>query len=133
MAIGERFREIRRGRNLKQTEFSQSIGISQSALVAYERSDREPPATAVAALCEAYSVSTDWALLGRGLPYRDDQMAIFERALRLAKEYLPKFVESPTIDQEVEFTTLLCRYLIENGAISKEMVEALGSRRAANE
>ena len=133
MSIGERFREIRRGKNLKQIEFSQIVGISQSALVSYERGEREPPAAAIASLCETYDVSPDWALMGRGVPYREDQIAIFERALRLAKEYLPKFVESPTIEDEVEFTTLLCRYLIENGAISKEMVEALGSRRAANE
>jgi transcriptional regulator with XRE-family HTH domain len=133
MSIGERFREIRRGKNLKQIDFSQKIGISQSALVSYERGEREPPAAAIASFCEAYDVSPDWVLLGRGVAYREDQIAIYERAMRLAKEYLPKFVESPTIDQEVEFTTLLCRYLIENGAISKEMIEALGSRRTANE
>lgn len=133
MSIGERFREIRRGRNLKQTEFSQAIGISQSALVSYERGEREPPAAAIASLCKNFDVSPDWALLGRGVPYREDQIALFERSIRLAREHLPKHLESPTIDKEIEFTKLLYRYLLENGSISAEMAEALGGRRAANE
>lgn len=133
MSIGERFREIRRGKNLTQIEFSQLISISQSALVSYERGEREPPAAAIASVCEAYNVSPDWLLLGRGVPYRDEEILLLERAIRLAKEHLPKHMESPTVEKEIEFTTLLYRYLVENGAISREMVEVLGSRRAANE
>lgn len=133
MSIGERFREIRRGKNLKQTEFSQAIGISQSALVSYERGEREPPAAAVASVCETYRISPDWLLLGRGVPYRDDDIQLVERALRLAKEHLPSNMELPTIDAEIEFTKLIYRYLIENGKISREMAEALGSRSAVNE
>lgn len=133
MSIGERFREIRRGKNLKQTEFSQAIGISQSALVSYERGEREPPAAAIASLCKTFDVSPDWALLGRGVPNRQDQVALFERSMRLAKEHLPKHTETATIEQEIEFTKLLYRYLLENGSISREMAEALGNRKAANE
>ena len=64
--IGARFREVRRANNLTQVDFSKSIGISQSALVSYERGEREPPAAAIAALSETYNLSADWILLGRG-------------------------------------------------------------------
>lgn len=133
MSIGARFREIRQLNGLKQVDFAQQLGMSQSALVAYERGEREPPAAAIAALCESFDISPDWALLGRGIAQRSDQIALFERAIRLAKEYLPKHMEMPTIEKEIEFTTLLYRYLVENGTISKEMTEALGNRSAANE
>lgn len=133
MSIGERFREIRRSKNLKQIDFAQAIGISQSALVTYERGERDPPAAAIVALCRTFDVNPDWALMGRGATFRADQIGLLERAVRVAKEYLAKHMEEPTIEKEIEFTTLLYHYLIENGKISMEMTEALGSRRAANE
>ncbi|PZU43799.1 MAG: hypothetical protein DI568_16845 [Sphingomonas sp.] len=133
VSIGQRFGEVRRLRGETQIVFSRSVGISQSALVAYEQGDRDPPATAIAALCERYRVNSDWILLGAGIPFRASQVEMFRRAIRLAKEILPKHQESPTLDDEIELAALIYDHLLGYGEVSAEKAGNLLERKAANE
>ncbi|HYK91113.1 MAG TPA: helix-turn-helix transcriptional regulator [Acidobacteriota bacterium] len=62
-AIGRRVREIR-GFELKQTEFAEILGISQTQLSKYERGKTVPTPEILVKLKKYSGRSTDWILTG---------------------------------------------------------------------
>jgi transcriptional regulator with XRE-family HTH domain len=62
-AIGRRVREIR-GFDLKQTEFAQILGISQTQLSKYERGKSVPTPEILVKLKRFSKKSIDWILTG---------------------------------------------------------------------
>jgi len=62
-AIGRRVREIR-GFDLKQTEFSEILGISQTQLSKYERGKSAPTPEILLRLKRHSRKSVDWILTG---------------------------------------------------------------------
>ncbi|MGL5839647.1 MAG: helix-turn-helix domain-containing protein [Sphingorhabdus sp.] len=133
MTIGQRFFEIRRRAGETQTEFAAKLGISQSALVTYERNDRDPPASAMVSLCKKYGVSPTWLLMGNGIPHRANEIETMEMAVNLAKDFTLKYSVEPNRNDEVGLAKLYFQYLLENGDISNEMADLLATRRAVNE
>lgn len=133
MTIGQRFFEVRRARKATQIEFAAKLGLSQSALVAYERGDRDPPAAAIAKLCQEYRVDPTWLLTGSGIMLRDGLLQMFEQAIRLAKDFNLKYEATPSRENEINLAKLFFQYLLENGTISDDMADLLTRRMAANE
>ncbi len=64
MDFGTRLKELRTRRGMQQAQLGQAVGVSASAVGAYERGQREPTLAVLAALADALGVSAD-ALLGR--------------------------------------------------------------------
>lgn len=133
MTIGQRFFEVRRAKKATQIEFAAKLGLSQSALVAYERGDRDPPAAAIAKLCQEYRVDPTWLLTGSGIMLRDGLLEMFEQAIRLAKDFNLKYEATPSRENEINLAKLFFQYLLENGTISDDMADLLTRRMAANE
>ncbi len=133
MTIGQRFFEVRRAKKATQIEFAAKLGLSQSALVAYERGDRDPPAAAIAKLCQEYRVDPTWLLTGSGIMLRDGLLQMFEQAIRLAKDFNLKYEATPSRENEIDLAKLFFQYLLENGTISDDMADLLTRRMAANE
>ena len=133
MTIGQRFFEVRRAKKATQINFARNLGISQSALVAYERSERDPPASAIAKICQEYRVDPTWLLSGSGIMFRDNLLQMFEQAIRLAKDFNLKYEATPSWENEINLAKLFFQYLLENGTISDDMADLLTRRMAANE
>lgn len=129
--IGRRLNEIRRLKGLNQIEFAAKIGVSQTALVAYERGDRDPPASALVALGDEFDVRAEWILSGTGLPFRGKEADLFKEVYSLERDH--PLQGSPTDEEKMQYRILLHRYLLENGTISKPMLESLSGRKAFNE
>lgn len=60
--IGDRLRDLRESRNLKQTDVANSLCISNKILSSYERNISMPTIENLKNLCEFYNVSADFLL-----------------------------------------------------------------------
>lgn len=58
MNFGERLRQLRKDKNLTQDQLAKELGISRSALVHYERNEREPGFEAIKKLEDYFGIST---------------------------------------------------------------------------
>ena len=64
MDFGTRLKQLRTERGMQQSQLGQAVGVSASAVGAYERGQREPTLAVLSALADFFGVSAD-ALLGR--------------------------------------------------------------------
>lgn len=133
MTVGQRMYEIRRDSGLNQTNFGKLVGMSQSAVGVYESGERDPPVSAVVRACQTRGIDPNWLLFGSGIKYRETQLELLERAMRLGKDFTLKYEANPTREGEIELTKLYYQYLLENGTISNEMADRLARRVAVNE
>jgi transcriptional regulator with XRE-family HTH domain len=62
MTFGDRLRTLRNERKLLQSQFGDIFGLSQSAIGAYERNEREPSLSHIVAFADYYGVSVDFLL-----------------------------------------------------------------------
>lgn len=62
--FGERLRDLRKEKNLLQSEFGEMFELSSSAIGAYERNEREPSYYHLLTFADFFNVSLDY-LLGR--------------------------------------------------------------------
>ena len=60
--IGDRLRDLRESRNLKQTDVANALCISNKILSSYERNISVPTLDNLKHLCEFYNVSADYLL-----------------------------------------------------------------------
>lgn len=60
--IGDRLRDLREARNLKQTDVANALCISNKILSSYERNISVPTIDNLKHLCEFYNVSADYLL-----------------------------------------------------------------------
>ena len=130
MTIGARFFEVRRGYGLHQADVAAEIGISQAALVNYEKGARDPPATTIIAFAQAYKVSPAWLLTGEG---RSDQASLdetYELSIDTAWDYLARSVDTVEKESLIKLGSALFQYLLEHGSISGAMSEKLLSLSA---
>lgn len=58
--FSDRLKELRQSLNLTQQEFVSDIGITASALSAYEKNQKKPSIGVVKGIAEKYNVSIDW-------------------------------------------------------------------------
>lgn len=62
--FGERLRDLRKDKNLLQSEFGDRFDLSPSAIGSYERNEREPAYHHLVAFADFFRVSLDY-LMGR--------------------------------------------------------------------
>lgn len=60
--VGDRLRDLRESRNLKQTDVANALNISNKILSSYERNISMPTIDNLKNLCEFYNVSADYLL-----------------------------------------------------------------------
>jgi transcriptional regulator with XRE-family HTH domain len=81
--IGGRLASIRQQTGLTQIPFAKRIGVSQTALVAYEKSERDPPASAIALTCAEFGIAPEWLLMGTGPKTKIDAPTLVEMISRI--------------------------------------------------
>ncbi len=74
MNFGTQLKTLRTARGLRQEQVADAVGVSASAIGAYERGKREPTLAVLAALADFFGVSVD-TLLGRMLPPQEKRCA----------------------------------------------------------
>ncbi|MGV8939057.1 MAG: helix-turn-helix domain-containing protein [Allorhizobium sp.] len=75
-ALGSRLRAVReRLRYEEREEFAAKLGISKSALAYYERGERVPDASTLAAYHEQFGVDVTWIVTGSGEMFNDPSKA----------------------------------------------------------
>lgn len=98
--MGRRIALLRRSRGMTQRQLAKALGLSPSAIGMYEQERRQPSAEQVVAICQVFSVSTQWLLTGK--PYTT---ADFRADLRLLLSLPP---EAPDRDPpETDLRALL--------------------------
>lgn len=60
--LGDRLRDLREARDLRQNEVAAALNISNKLLSSYERNISIPPADTIKKLCEYYNASADYLL-----------------------------------------------------------------------
>jgi len=71
--FGDRLRDLRREKDMMQSEFGEIFGLSPSAIGSYERGEREPTIELIIAFAEFFGVSLDY-MLGRA----EERMSVSE-------------------------------------------------------
>ncbi len=61
-SIGERIRELRQSKNLRQEQVAKIIGVDRSAVTAYENGTRQPTFDTLVSMARLFHVSTDYLL-----------------------------------------------------------------------
>lgn len=74
MDIGERIRQSRKEKGLKQEELAEKASISRVAVGNYERSDRIPPLDIAGRIADALGVSLDYLMTGDTSETTDDEL-----------------------------------------------------------
>ncbi len=64
--IGERIKEIRRLKNIKQIELAKRLNLKASALSQMESNKIKPSIETMTKLCEAYGLNLHWLITGKG-------------------------------------------------------------------
>lgn len=82
MTIGERIKEIRTQKGIKQKELANKIGISYVMLSQYERGERKPKLGMIDKIALALDVQPIELAYGKNNPFVDDT----KRMIRLIKE-----------------------------------------------
>ncbi len=65
MNIGERIKNLRKGKNWNQAELGAKIGLGDKAISSFEKERNAPSAEIVIKLSEIFEVSTDYLLTGK--------------------------------------------------------------------
>lgn len=105
MLFGERLRELRIDRDIKQDEIAQHLGITRQAYGKYESDERQPSYNTLIKIADYYNISLDY-LLGRTnikTPYyvireirNDDEAEYFDYTMSILRRNVKnlKFIYS---------------------------------------
>ena len=64
--MNNRIKELRKKLNLKQATFGERIGISESAVCAFENGRRTPSEQSIKSICREFNVNYAWLVYGQG-------------------------------------------------------------------
>lgn len=110
----ERMRQLRRNKNLSQSELAEQVGVHFTQIGRYERGDSQPSAEVFARIATALGVSTDYLIEGASHPEATAKARFEDR------ELLAQF-------QEVE------RLPEQDKAVIKNLLDAFLVRRKVRE
>ena len=85
---------------MTQRQLAKALSVSPSAIGMYEQGRRQPSADLIVAICQMFSVSTQWLLTGKPYTKLD-----FRQDLRMLLSFPPEETERP--EQEPELRALL--------------------------
>ncbi len=91
--MNQRLKLLRKQFNLNQSEFALRIGVSQSAVAAWESGIRNPIDAIVQSICREFGVSEAWLRTGEGdmFPPRDEMDELMAMAGRFLSKELTDF------------------------------------------
>lgn len=84
MSINERIKEVRKARGLNQKEFSDKIGLTQSAVSRMESADVAVIDQNVRLICQAFHINEEWLRTGQG---KMDEVKVDAPIEALVKQY----------------------------------------------
>lgn len=90
--VGMRISQLRREHHMTQRELATALNVSPSAIGMYEQGRRQPSADLIVAICQTFSISTQWLLTGRPYTGRD-----FQEDLRMLLQF-PGTDDPPRVD-----------------------------------
>lgn len=93
--VGMRISQLRRENNMTQRDLARALNVSPSAIGMYEQGRRQPSADLIVAICQEFSVSTQWLLTGRPYTGKD-----FQEDLKMLL-LCPKEGTEPVVDLSV--------------------------------
>ena len=99
--FAERLKYLRTKNGYTQSELSEILGISQSAVGMYEQGRREPDSTLLKKICEVFDVSTDY-LLGHNAGPRDIETMLSDMRGRLKETGGLMFKGNPLNEEDTE-------------------------------
>ena len=79
--IGERIKHLRVQAKLKQVDVANKTGISTSNISRIEKNEINPSADTILQICNLFSVSSDWLLMGNELKYKPNKKTATEELL----------------------------------------------------
>ncbi len=85
---------------MTQRQLAKALSVSPSAIGMYEQGRRQPSADLIVAICQMFSVSTQWLLTGK--PYTKLDL---RQDLRMLLSFPPE--ETEGLEQEPELRALL--------------------------
>lgn len=66
-----RIKELRKSKNLSQTDFANQINVSQNMITRYENGLTIPPDRAIADICREFNVNEKWLRFGTGEMFKE--------------------------------------------------------------
>lgn len=66
MNIGERIKQVRKVMKLTQADFAEKIGLKPTAVLMYEKGNRNVSEQSIVLICQAFSVNEEWLRTGEG-------------------------------------------------------------------
>lgn len=84
MSINERIKEVRKARGLNQKEFSDKIGLTQSAVSRIESADVAIIDKNVRLICQTFHINEEWLRTGQG---KMDEVKVEAPIEALVKQY----------------------------------------------
>lgn len=84
MSINERIKEVRKARGLNQKEFSDKIGLTQSAVSRMESADVAIIDQNVRLICQTFHINEEWLRTGQG---KMDEVKVEALIEALVKQY----------------------------------------------
>lgn len=84
MSINERIKEVRKARGLNQKEFSDKIGLTQSAVSRIESADVAIIDQNVRLICQTFHINEEWLRTGQG---KMDEVKVEAPIEALVKQY----------------------------------------------
>ena len=80
--MGKRLRTLRKGLRMTQTDLSEYLDVSASAVGMYEQDRRTPDTETISILCDLFDVSADYLLFGKDAP-ADESISVEEFCARM--------------------------------------------------
>ena len=115
MSIGARIKQVRKDIGDSQTTFANRIGISLSALKAYELDNREPPASFLIELYQQHAIEPTWLLSGRGARSATLRLSNIEDAVVAVRTFATIQGLVLPAEKEAKLVLLLAEYFDEGG------------------
>lgn len=84
--MNERIKQLRKHLGLNQTDFASRIGVSQTAVAAWELGTRNPMDAIIQSICREFNVSERWLREGEGEMFRPQNDA--DELMMLAGRFL---------------------------------------------
>ncbi|WP_296560302.1 helix-turn-helix transcriptional regulator [uncultured Acetobacterium sp.] len=99
LIFSQRVRQLRNELNLTQKDFAEKIGLTASALSAYENNTKNPSLIVAKKISENYHVSLDWLC---GLPYEEKPTE-----MKLYSDLFQKLIDiSEKVNCDIEFYSI---------------------------
>ena len=104
--VGYRIKELRTARKMTLSDLSKRVGVTTSAISAYETGDRNPSYAVLMKLANVFRVSTD-NLLGRSDKYNVDVTHLTQAQRFIIRDTIMYFEELNTLKPKENRSNLL--------------------------